>query len=151
MTNNTLTTTLRLMMTAEPKETTLSYKDKDGNERSRVRESLEAYLLGTGVPLTAIDLNINKFVNNNQYRNVKITDLLKMFIKNESDLRTGKKVLLAHVELIPQKNNFSQDGVINAFQPYLSGYDLADATEADTLEVDAIKRIIGDGTEEVSA
>lgn len=151
MTSNTLTTTLRLMMTAEPKETTLSYKDKDGNERSRVRESLEAYLLGTGVPLTQIDLNINKFVNSNQYRNVKITDLLKMFIKNESDLRTGKKVLLAHVELIPQKNNFSQGGVINAFQPYLSGYDLADATEADLLEVDAIKRIIGDGTEEVSA
>lgn len=140
---NKISTTLRLMMTTEPKEQDIKYKNKDGNEMSRVRESLEAFLLGTGVPLTVIDLNINKFVNGSQYRNVKIGDLYKMFAKNEAELKSGKKVLLAHVELLPQKNNFNDSGVINAFQPYLTGYDIADATEEDLFEVEAIRRIVG--------
>jgi hypothetical protein len=140
-----LTTTFRLMMNQEPKEVTLSYKDKEQKERSRVRESLEAYLLGTGVPLTSIDLNINKFVNNNQFRNVKITDLLRTFWKNTDDLTTGKKVLVAQVELIPMKNNFNDSGVINSFAPYLHSYEIEDANEADLKEVVAILRIEGTG------
>ena len=141
-----LTTTVRLMMTEPAKESDLTYKDRDGNVKARVRESLEAYLLGTGNPLTKIDININKFVGGNQYRHVKITDLFRMFIKHSGDLTTGKKVLLAQVELIPQKNNFSDSGVINAFQPYLIGYDVADATETDAQEISVIQNFYGTDT-----
>ena len=138
-----LTTTVRLMMTEPAKESDLTYKDRDGNTKARVRESLEAYLLGTGNPLTKIDININKFVGGNQYRHVKITDLFKMFMKHGKDLTEGKKILLAELELIPQKNNFSEAGVINAFQPYLVGYDVADVTEADAQEISVIQSFYG--------
>jgi hypothetical protein len=144
MEKNQLTTTVRLMMTEPAKESDLTYKDRDGNVKARVRESLEAYLLGTGNPTTKIDININKFVGGNQYRSVKITDLFKTFIKHEGELKTGKKVLLAHLELIPQKNNFSESGVINAFQPYLVGYDVADASESDQLEISTIFSFYGE-------
>ncbi len=146
MEKTSLTTTVRLLMTEPAKESDLTYKDKDGNQKSRVRESLEAYLLGTGVPMTRIDININKFVGGNQYRHVKITELFKTFMKHGQDLTNGKKVLLAQVELIPQKNNFSDSGVINAFQPYLVGYDVADATEADSDEISAIKSVFGNNS-----
>jgi hypothetical protein len=112
-------------------------------------ESLEAYLLGTGNPFTKIDININKFVGGNQYRHVKITDLFRVFMKHSNDLTTGKKILLAQLELIPQKNNFSDSGVINAFQPYLIGYDVADATDTDTKEISVIQGFYG--TENISA
>ena len=138
-----LTTQLRLMMNQPPKEVDFNYKDKDGNERSRVTESLEAFMLGTDVPLTVIDININKFVNGSQYRNVKLTELFGTFMKNHADLTSGKKVLLANVELIPQKNYFSQKDVINSFKPYLASYDIADATAEDTEEIETIKRIVG--------
>lgn len=137
-----LTTTLRLMMTKKPQEIDLHYKDRDGNEKSRVRESLQAYLLGTGVPMTTIDININKFVAGSQYRDVKITDLYEKFIDNKADLMSGKKILLAHIELVPQKNNFNDSGVINAFQPYLKGYDVAEPTETDLLEVASINKVV---------
>jgi hypothetical protein len=139
----TLTTTLRLMMTKKPQEVDLHYKDKEGNEKSRVREFVQAYLLGTGAPLTTIDININKYVAGNTYRHVKITDLYEKFIDHKADLMTGKKVLLAHVELVPQKNNFSENGVINSFTPYLTGYDIAEPTEADATEVASIMRVAG--------
>ena len=145
-----LTTTVRLMMTIEPQEKTLEYKDREGKERSRVRETLEAFLLGTGLPMTKIDININKYVANNQYRNVKITDLYKTFVKNEEDLTTGKKILIANLELIPQKNNFSEDGAIASFAPYLHSYEVADATESDLQEIEAIKRNGGVAPEEAA-
>lgn len=135
-----LTLPVRLMMTIEPQEKTNTYKDKEGKERSRVRETLEAFLLGTGLPMTKIDININKYVANNQYRNVKITDLYKTFVKNEDDLTTGKKVIVANLEMIPQKNNFSEDGAIGSFVPYLHSYDVVDAAESDLEEIEAIKR-----------
>ena len=141
-----LNTTLRLMMNKKPKEVDLKYKDKDGNEKSRVRESLEAYLLGTGAPMTTIDININKFVAGSQYRNVKITELYEKFVDNKKDLTSGKKILLAHIELIPQKSNYADSaGVINAFQPYLVGYDIAEPTEADLAEIAGIVRVAGNG------
>lgn len=141
---NKLNTTLRLMMTAEPKEVEIKYKEKNtGEEKSRVRESLQAYLLGTGIAATEIDININKFQNGSQYRNVKLTDLFKTFVKNEDDLKTGKKVLLANVELLPVKNNFSETGVINRFEPYLVGFDIAEATTEDSSEIEVIRAIIG--------
>lgn len=136
-----LTTTLRLMMTKKPQEVDIKYKDKDGNDKARVRESLQAYLLGTGIPMTTIDININKFVAGSQYRDVKITELYEKFIDNKADLISGKKVLLAHIELVPQKNNFNDSGVINSFQPYLVGYDIAEPTEADSVEVATINGI----------
>lgn len=142
MKTNTLQTTLRLMMIKEPQEIENKWT-KDGKEYSRIRESLEAYLLGTGVPLTLIDLNINKFQNGKHYRDVKLTDLFKSFIKNENDLKTGRKVLLAHVELIPVKNNFAENESINRFEPYLTGYDIADATLVDTQEVESIRQFVG--------
>lgn len=147
----TLKTTVRLMMTTEPQEKTHSWKDKEtGNERSRVRELLEGYLLGTGVPLTKLEVNINKYQGTSQFRAVKLVDLYKAFVKNEDNLKSGKKVLLAHLELIPMKNAFSEDGTINAFAPYLTGYDVADATEEDALEIEAILRNTT-GTSETSA
>jgi len=136
----TMTTTVRLMMTNEPQEKTLAWTDKQGNARSRVRESLNAFLLGTGSPLTKIDININKFVGSNQFREVKLVDLYKTFVKNEDELRSGKKVILANLELIPQKNALSDEGEINAFVPYLKSYDVADATEDDSAEIEAIIR-----------
>lgn len=144
MEKSQLTTTIRLMMTEPAKESDLTYKDKDGNVKARVRESLEAYLLGSGNALAKIDININKFVGGNQYRTVKITDLFRTFMKHGNDLKVGKKIVLAHVELVPQKNNFSDSGVINAFQPYLVGYDVADATEQDQLEISTILSFHGD-------
>lgn len=139
-----LTTTLRLMMNQPPKETDLNYKDKEGNDRARVRESLEAYLLGTDAPLTTIDININKFMNGNQYRNVKLTELFSTFMKNNADLTTGKKVLLANIELVPQKSFFNNEkDIVNSFSPYLVSYDVADANEEDTKEIAEIKRIVG--------
>lgn len=138
-----LTTTVRLHMTEPAKESDLTYKDKDGNVKARVRESLEAYLLGTGSPFTKIDININKYVGGNQYRTVKITDLFKMFMQHGTELTNGKKILIAELELIPQKNNYSQEGVINAFQPYLIGYDVADSTEPDTQEITVIQNFFG--------
>lgn len=140
---NKLSASLRLMMTAEPKEAEITYKDRNQEERTRVRESLEAYLLGSGTPMTLIDININKFHNGSQYRNVKLTDLFKTFVKNEDDLKTGKKVLLAHVELLPVKNSFSETGVINRFEPYLTGFDIAEATAEDTSEIEVIRKVIG--------
>lgn len=149
MEKSSLTMTVRLMCTEPAKESDLTYTDKDGNTKARVRESLEAYLLGTGNPLTKIDININKFVGGSQYRHVKITDLFKMFMKHGTDLSSGKKVLLANLELIPQKNNFpGQNGIINAFQPYLIGYDVADATDADTTEISVIQNFFGTDTTE---
>jgi hypothetical protein len=144
MEKNQLTTTVRLMMTQPAKESDLTYKDKDGNVKARVRESLEAYLLGSGTTLARIDININKYVGGNQYRTVKITDLFRTFMKHEDDLKSGKKVVLAHLELIPQKNIYSETGAINAFQPYLTGYDVADATEQDQVEISTILSFYGE-------
>jgi hypothetical protein len=138
-----LTTQLRLMMNQPPMEQDLNYTNKEGKEISRVRESLEAFMLGTDTPLTTIDININKFVNGNQYRNVKLTDLFLAFMNNTKDLTSGKKVLLANIELIPQKNFYSEKDVINSFQPYLASYDIADANEEDKEEIESIKRITG--------
>ena len=143
-TNSLTTATLRLMMTKKPSEVDLKYKDKDGNEKSRVRESLQAFLLGTGAPMTTIDININKFAGGSQYRNVKITELYEKFVDNKADLVSGKKILLAHVELIPQKSNFQNDnGMITGFQPYLFGYDIAEPSESDAQEIEAITRVVG--------
>lgn len=139
-------TTLRLMMTKKPQEVDLTYKDRTtGEEKSRVREFLQAFLLGSDVaPMTPIDININKYVNGNTYRNVKITDLYEKFVDHKADLVSGKKVLLAHIELIPQKNNFSEDGAISSFTPYLKGFDVAEPNEADKVAVESINRMIGE-------
>jgi hypothetical protein len=136
---NKLATTFRLMMITEPKEETIKWTDKKGTEKAMVRESLEAYLLGSGTAMSVINININKFANGSQVRNVKITDLFKTFIKNEDDLKSGKKILLANVELLPVKNSFSETGVINRFEPYLSSFDLADSSEEDQTEIGIIK------------
>ena len=139
-----LTTTLRLMMNKKPQEVDITYKDKEGNERSRVRESLQAFLLGGTAPMTTIDININKFAGGSQYRNVKITELYEKFVDNKADLVSGKKILLAHAELIPQKSNFQNDnGMITGFQPYLVGYDIAEPSESDAQEIEAITRVVG--------
>ena len=143
MTQNRITTQLRLLMVKEPKEETINYTDKSGKPRSMERESLEAYLLGSPVPMAVINLNLNKFVDGSQVKNVKITDLLKTFVKNEDDLKAGKKVLLANVELLPVKNSASEEGIINRFEPFLTSYDVADATAEDVTEIECIRRIIG--------
>jgi hypothetical protein len=144
MSDKKLTTTLRLMMVSEPKEIEIKWQSKEGVPMTRVRESLEAYLLGSELPLSVIDININKFSNGSQFRNVKLTDLYKMFVKNEDDLRTGKKIVLAEVELLPMKNNFSDNGTIDRFQPYLTKFDVALASESDLEEIALINKVTTD-------
>lgn len=144
MSDKKLTTTLRLMMVSEPKETEIKWQSKEGLPMTRVRESLEAYLLGSEMPLSVIDININKFSNGSQFRNVKLTDLYKMFVKNEDDLRSGKKIVLAEVELLPMKNNFSDNGTIDRFQPYLTKFDVALASESDLEEIALINKVTTD-------
>lgn len=144
MTQNKISTQFRLLMVKEPKEETINYTDKNGKPRSMERESLEGYLLGTDSPMSVVDVNLNKYVNNSQVKNVKITDLLKTFVKNEDDLKVGKKVLLANVELLPVKNAASEQGIINRFEPFLTSYDIADATTEDSAEIGSILRVIGE-------
>jgi hypothetical protein len=147
---NKLTTTLRLMMVSEPKEDTNKWINKQGQEVSRVRELLQGHLLGSETPLSLIDIDINKFSNGSQFRNVKLTDLFKMFVKNEEDLKIGRKILLAEVELLPVRSNFASDaGNISSFKPFLTGFTIADPSEQDIRDVELINRVTTDTSETV--
>ena len=151
---NKLNYTLRVMMVTEPKEETNTWKNREGQEISRVRELLQGYLLGSETPLSLVDIDINKFSNGSQFRHVKLTELLKMFVRNEDDLVAGRKVVLAEVELLPVRSNFASDaGNIASFKPFLTGFTLAEPSEQDLVDIALINRVTTDtsGREETES
>jgi hypothetical protein len=71
-----------------------------------------------------------------------------MFVKNEEDLKIGRKILLAEVELLPVRSNFASDaGNISSFKPFLTGFTIADPSEQDIRDVELINRVTTDTSE----